>query len=663
MNHNDKIDLSEQSHWIAFTQSFEQQNLRFTDTIRIHNKPSTPSQIHDLLPRVSLYTPKEFISEHQKTLTEQAPIQSSLKEPVEFRLGDLLAQGGMGKICQAFQVPLHRDVVIKMLREDKRNAQMAGRLLQEALLTGGLEHPNIVPIYHLGRNESNEPMLVMKRIEGVTWHEVLQKRKEQPDSLPQEQRDLDWHLRVFLQVCNALEFAHSKLIVHRDLKPENVMIGEFGEVYVLDWGIALSLNEDESRPLPTAKEAASMTGTPAYMAPEMLMDNLEALDQRTDIYLLGSVLHELLTGYPPHRGNTIMELLGQIYTRGEFRYPKEIPFELAEICNKAMQLEQENRFQTVRELRRAIEQFLTHRESYELVQEGQKLIQQLQGLLSENASQEALPQQEEVMAEINSVFWKCQFGLKQALRIWSKNQEAQQSLQQLLEMMIQFELDQNDFKAAEKFFSDLPFPNQELASKLQKLKEHQEQKAEEFKEFEQIQFERDAEISAKARRLFLWTCYSIISIACLVVHFLGVYDLYQASHWGFITSYVSSIAFSSLMIYLFRDSLFKNTYNRQMLMYLLFAFFSLTLLRLVYIWTNLSVAFSSGIDLIVLHCFSGGFAILVESKIAVTAIGYLITGFAGMLFPSHFLIFVGIGHIIAMFNITKTWNYREKAGM
>src|SRR5690606_9017841 len=121
---------------------------------------------------------------------------------------------------------------------------------------------------------------------------------------------LEWNLRVFLSVCNAVRFAHSRKILHRDLKPENVMIGQFGEVYLADWGIAVSLEDDGSGRLPLASEAIEMAGTPLYMAPEMLGGRESRLSERTDLYLLGSILYEIVAGEPPPRGRSFMELLG-----------------------------------------------------------------------------------------------------------------------------------------------------------------------------------------------------------------------------------------------------------------------------------------------------------------------------------------------------------------
>ncbi|MGM0559223.1 MAG: serine/threonine-protein kinase, partial [Myxococcota bacterium] len=176
--------------------------------------------------------------------------------PADLKVTETLGEGGMGIVRLARQSPLERDVAVKTSKKLTDPGAIHG-LLQEAFITGHLEHPNVIPIYTLGQDESGAPLIVMKRVEGISW---LAK-------LDDETLDLEYHIDVLRQVANAVRFAHSKGIVHRDIKPENVMIGDFGEVYLLDWGIALSL--DEPKGLMPTRENAKMAGTAQYMAPEM----------------------------------------------------------------------------------------------------------------------------------------------------------------------------------------------------------------------------------------------------------------------------------------------------------------------------------------------------------------------------------------------------------
>jgi eukaryotic-like serine/threonine-protein kinase len=149
----------------------------------------------------------------------------------------------MGKVFSAEQVALGREVVVKILKEDSKE-ESTDMLLREAMIAGRLEHPNVVPVYLLGRSASGEPIFVMRRIDGVSWASVLRDVNTAPGMFAGIRDPLEFHLDVFLEVCDAVQFAHSRGILHRDLKPSHVMLGAFREVYVVDWGLAVSLGDD-----------------------------------------------------------------------------------------------------------------------------------------------------------------------------------------------------------------------------------------------------------------------------------------------------------------------------------------------------------------------------------------------------------------------------------
>lgn len=200
----------------------------------------------------------------------------------ELAMGETIGEGGMGVVRRAEQLTLRREVAVKQLRADTHRTYAQEQLLREAWVTGGLEHPNIVPVYALGTDPDGNPVIVMKKIEGTAWKDLIDL-----GDAPSGHADLDaatdrlaWHLNVFQTVCNALAFAHSRGIIHRDIKPDNVMVGAFGEVYLLDWGIAVSLDDET---LPLARDVKTVAGTPAFMAPEMASADGESIDQRTDV--------------------------------------------------------------------------------------------------------------------------------------------------------------------------------------------------------------------------------------------------------------------------------------------------------------------------------------------------------------------------------------------
>src|SRR5690606_32209693 len=209
------------------------------------------------------------------------------------RIKGPLAEGGMGVIKLAEQGALRREVAVKTLRDTFLDDNFIARLKREARVTGLVEHPNIVPIYSLQVDERGSPLMVMKRIEGVAWRALI-RNPAHPSKLVDPADPLGFHLNVLMKVADAVHYAHSRGILHLDLKPDNVMIGFFNDVYLVDWGVAVSTREEHRGFLPMADEVSEVLGTPAYIAPEMVDVANQPLTIKTDVYLLGAVLHEVL---------------------------------------------------------------------------------------------------------------------------------------------------------------------------------------------------------------------------------------------------------------------------------------------------------------------------------------------------------------------------------
>ncbi|HLU49460.1 MAG TPA: serine/threonine-protein kinase, partial [Planctomycetota bacterium] len=217
----------------------------------------------------------------------------------------------MGMVYLAEQKALGRKVALKALRPEAETTRGVEKLLEEAWIHGALEHPNIVPVHDIELDARGRPKVALKRIEGRHWGDWI----ASPERVASSFRVgdiLEWNLRVLAQVCQGVHYAHARGFIHRDLKPENVMIGEFGEVYVGDWGLALALRPDPNGRFPHVDEASEIAGTPAYMAPEMLGGSGRRLSERTDVYLLGGILYEILTGEPPHNGSTLKEIFHSV---------------------------------------------------------------------------------------------------------------------------------------------------------------------------------------------------------------------------------------------------------------------------------------------------------------------------------------------------------------
>jgi serine/threonine protein kinase len=269
----------------------------------------------------------------------------------------------MGKVWLARDVSLGRDVALKELQSETPSGK--SRFLREAQVTGRLEHPGIVPVYEMGRDpETGRPFYVMRFIRGRTLTEVTADfhRNRRPDWY--EPMELVRLLTAFVSVCQTIAYAHSHGIVHRDLKGENIILGEFGEVIVLDWGLAKRLDGTDD-PVDSIESDATLNatagrtmmgqvmGTPAYMAPEQADGRLDLIGPSTDVFGLGAVLYEILTGSAPFSGTTVPNIIQQA-KRCEVAPPQvlwpEVPPGLASACLKALSKSPSDRYASAAEL-------------------------------------------------------------------------------------------------------------------------------------------------------------------------------------------------------------------------------------------------------------------------------------------------------------------------
>jgi serine/threonine-protein kinase len=393
----------------------------------------------------------------------------------DFAVGGVLGEGGMGRVLLARQKSLHRDVAVKVLKAEAARREIIEALLAEAVVTGSLEHPNVVPVHALGLDAQGRPVLVMKRIEGVAWRDLVRDERHPAWASVAASGDrLDAHLEILMAVCNAVHFAHSRGIVHRDLKLDNVMIGSFGEVYVVDWGIAIRLRSND--------RSFGLVGTPAYMAPEMVMGG--AIDERTDVYLLGATLHAALTGASRHAGESMYDVLLSARDSAPFAYGPEIPAELAAILNKAMRAAPAERFPSALELRRAVAAFRGHRGSI---------------ALSDEAAARLAEVDRENDEERHARLTECRFGFTAALRAWPENEAARRGLAECLARMIEHELAQRDLAGARALFAELREPRPDLLARIDALAAEIAAAEEREKKLRALERDRDLSIGGGAQ--------------------------------------------------------------------------------------------------------------------------------------------------------------------
>jgi serine/threonine protein kinase len=299
------------------------------------------------------------------------PPPSSKDFEARFQPRAELGAGGMGVVRLAYDRLIGRHVALKtMRRELAAHAVSRARFVRELRVQGQLEHPCIVPVYDAGLSEDGVPYFAMRRVRGLTLAEVLSGLAE-GDAAIAERFGLRKLLRAFVTVCDAVHYAHSRGVVHRDLKPHNVMLGDFGEVYVLDWGIAqLSCTGEVDASLSLAIEGGAPIGTPGYIPPEGVRVRVDVFDPKTDVYALGAVLFEVLTLTRLWDGDDAPSIVAAQLAGGSVspreRAPlRDVPRELDEACARALAPRPSGRTASVRELAQAIERFLDGAEDAE----------------------------------------------------------------------------------------------------------------------------------------------------------------------------------------------------------------------------------------------------------------------------------------------------------
>jgi serine/threonine-protein kinase len=440
-----------------------------------------------------------------------------------------------------------------------------------------------------------------------------------------------------MQVLNAVRFAHSRGIIHRDLKPSNVMIGDFGEVYLLDWGIAVSLRPDETGRLPLASDVTELAGTPSYMAPEMLSPGEGApLSERTDIYLAGAVLFEIVAGRPPHLGTSALAVLTSVLS-SKPELPTDAPAELASICSRALAADPTQRFASAEAVRLALQSYLGHRGS-DTILAGAKA--RLDELLATLATSDR--------GAIYRLFGAARFGFHEALAAWHDNAEARKGLERATVAVAEFELASGNAPAAVTLLSALDEPPPLLEKAREAAQSQQSRRA----SLEQLSFAHDLAIGRRSRAIVGLTLGLMFTLAPLVPQFFPQFQN-RMSHglWS-----IFGIIVISIWSYVWRDKLWTTIVNRRLIGSALILLTAQLLLVVLCYVMGLPLTVQQTMMLFLYFVILGMMAITVDKVLAVSAITFGTAAIIAAFHPSIRMFLLSAADAVFTLNVFYGWH-------
>jgi tRNA A-37 threonylcarbamoyl transferase component Bud32 len=584
------------------------------------------------------------------TLREPAPLPTiPVRYPgaeggeVELQLSALLGEGGMGQVYLATQRSLGREVAVKTVRRGEPDAVAA--LCDEAVVTGRLSHPNVIPVHALARDDRGRPLLVMKRVEGVPWDALLHDPAHpfwKKNDVAGADR-LVFHVEVLRQVAHAVAFAHSRGIVHRDIKPENVMIGDFGETYLVDWGIAARIGT------PTGDRIA---GTPVYLAPEMVEG---VVDERTDVYLLGATLHEILTGAPPHHGTTLQAMLFSAYVSQPPTLAPDVPPELAELCTRALARAPEDRPASAAAFGDALTGYLRHRGSRALSRTGEARLETLR-----RAVEDVRPEARD-LAELRRLVAECRFAFLEARRGWPENPDVLPGLSSCLRLATRVEIDRRDAQAARAALSELGEDDPALERDLAALEADLARDAEEHARLQRMAHDLDPSVDAGPR-----VAAAFVALALIVV--VGGWGTWVERTRGLRLGDLLGFSLATLVglgaiLGLLRKRILNTTFNRRVAGWVAICILLEVVHRVIAAWTGLeTVGGVLATDLLVLAAVYAMGALFLFRWMLPAGLALCVAAAPALMYPRAALTLLNLATTLAAIGFVLGWRRSKRMG-
>ena len=593
---------------------------------------------------------KKFVSRYKEWLEHLPEIDLEYPGDSVIRLEaeGVLGKGGMGVVNIARQASFGRRVAVKRLRRRSDSIERKAKLVSEAWTLGHLSHPNIVPIHVVGRAVDGSPVLVMKRIEGVPWRKLIRARPAFRDSKHGE-RALDEHLDVLLAVCDAVIFAHGQGVLHRDVKPSNVMVGEFGEVYLLDWGVAVRFADRGPDQIPHLDDTPGIAGTAAYLAPEMAHADRSRIAPTSDVFLLGACLHEVLLGVPPHVGKTLVEVLTKAREWSGPSTPPRVSAELSAILRRALAPRPEDRFETVSEFRQAIVAFRQHAASRTATDEARSTLRQLEDACADD------DRSDEQAARVASLFRDCRHGFGYALELWPSNPAASERLQRAYELIAEFEIDRGAFDTAATYLDEMPRERPDLDKRLLELGARLAAEQADVARLAQRRQAEDPVEGSQSRSVFaisVGTAWSML----LSLQGLGAQTDLWAADLVSLAITVGLGAVASVLLFLFTSrELAANVYDQRVFAGL--GIMVVLVLSVMVVGFRIGLPFprTLGVGAMILGAVSLYMSILVDRPFSWMAGSFLVAALAITAVPGYATVIMAAAILVGSWGLARRW--------